>query len=64
MEELQGKYPSDSLYFSQPNLTINDYFDKSKKIISSHNLNENDIRKRAKNLAFGFYRPLNILLKF
>ena len=49
MEELQGKYPSDSLYFSQPNLTINDYFDKSKKIISSHNVNENDIRKRAKN---------------
>ena len=49
VHDAQKKYPNDSLYFSQLNSTINDYFDKSKKIISSHNLNENDIRKRAKN---------------
>ena len=49
VHDAQKKYPNDSLYFSQLNSTISDYFDKSKKIISSHNLNENDIRKRAKN---------------
>ncbi|MCT7481262.1 hypothetical protein [Aliarcobacter cryaerophilus] len=49
VQESQRKYPNDSLYFSQLNSTVNDYFDKSKKIISSQNLNENNIRERVEN---------------